>query len=104
MTTLQETHTEPEPVAESQARPLVSPETRVEAEAFINALAAVAGDGQAVYDALRDFCTGQKVEEAFGTIAAAALLIFSECITAPVEPGEYAPLIYPDNSRSTTDV
>jgi hypothetical protein len=100
MTTLQEPHTDATE-EETEAPEFITPEIRREAAEFINSLAAVAGDGPAVYDALRDFCQGQKVEDAFAIVAAASLLIFSECITEPVAPGDYAPVIYPDNRRNT---
>lgn len=91
MTTTAETATE----VETDALPLMADEVREEAEDLIRDLAAVAGDPGQVYARLQDHCRGQSAVDAFATIAAAAVLIFSECITTPTEPGEYAPATFP---------
>jgi hypothetical protein len=81
---------------DSERDALMPPEVREEAKELIWSLSAAAGDPEEVYARLQDFCRRQgKIEAAFTGTAAALLLIFSECITESVAPGEYAPLTYP---------
>lgn len=78
-----------------QREQFIAPDVRAEAENFVSRLASVAGDEEAVYGALRDYCQNRALEDAFAVTAAAALLIFSECITTPTQPGDYAETSFP---------
>jgi hypothetical protein len=68
---------------------------REEAEELIRTFAAVAGDADAVYGRLREYCRGRSTDDAFGGLAAATVLIFTECITLPAEPGDPVPVSLP---------
>lgn len=69
-----------------------------EASDLVRNLAATAGDTDATYAHLGRYCQSQKREDAFAGLAAALLVIFTECITTPTEAGAYAETSFPNRS------
>lgn len=86
--TLEQTDHEQEPPPMHEA-------VREEAEDLIRTFTAVAGDTPAVYARLRDYCRDRRTDDAFGGLAAVVVLIFTECLTVPAEPGEPVPVNLP---------
>jgi hypothetical protein len=62
---------------------------------LIRDLAASAGDPAAVWDELQDYCEPLTKDDAFAGFAAALLVMFTECVTNPTDPGEYTAVSLP---------
>jgi hypothetical protein len=78
-------------VDEEPTMPGMPDQLRDQALDLIRDLAAVAGDVDATWRRLRDYCMANpKKDDAFAGVAAALLLTFTECITTPTGPGEFA--------------
>lgn len=73
----------------------VPDELHEEVAELIRALAMVAGDHDAVYRCLQDYCSQRTTEPAFAGLAAALVVIFAECITVPTDPEQYAVVALP---------
>lgn len=95
MTTDTDTRPDEYEAPEAPPEPLMAQEVREEAQTLIRTLAAAAGNEGEVYERLRRYLRNKPTESALGGLAAAVVLIFAECITEPVEPGEYGPMTYP---------
>jgi hypothetical protein len=65
------------------------------AEELIRTLAAVAGDQPAVYDRMLTYVRASDRDSALGGLVAALVVMFSECITTPTAPGEFAAVDLP---------
>lgn len=66
-----------------------------DAQTLIRSLAAAAGDEPAVYKILTAYIRGTDHESALGGLAAALVVMFTECITTATEPGEYVEVDLP---------
>lgn len=78
--------------------PSVPEQLHDDASNLIRDLSAIAGNEVAVTEALRLTLARDKTkdkEASLGLLAAALIVIFSECITTPTEPGEFAETTLP---------
>ncbi|WP_210441509.1 hypothetical protein [Nocardioides xinjiangensis] len=73
------------------------------AQDLIRSLAAVAGDETAIYALLTAKIRGTDHESALGGLAAALVVMFTECITTPTSPGEFTEVDLPDGDASDLD-
>lgn len=85
--------------------PPIPDDLHEEARDLIRNLAAGGGDANRAYDALRAYCSPLAPEVALAGLAAALLVTFTECITHPVEPGDFADMALPHDPTegATTD-
>lgn len=75
--------------------PKIPDDLHEEARDLIRDLAATAGDADAIYEHLQHYCKPKSSEAAFAGFAAALLVMFTECITNPTDPGAYAEVSLP---------
>lgn len=75
--------------------PEIPDDLHEEARELIRNLAASGGDANGVYSVLQAYCSSLSPSAAAAGLAAALLVTFTECITHPVEPGDYADVALP---------
>ncbi|GAA1446403.1 hypothetical protein GCM10009641_69890 [Mycobacterium cookii] len=86
-----------ETIEHERTAPKIPDQLYEEARDLIRDLASSAGDAAATYAHLQEYCKPQTKDDAFAGFAAALLVMFTECITNPTDPGEFAEVSLPSN-------
>lgn len=84
-----------ETTVDQRPAPAIPDDLHEEVCDLIRALAATGGDADGAYAVLRAYCSRLSKDAAMAGLAAALIVTFTECITHPVEPGEFADLALP---------
>lgn len=82
---------------EQTSTPSIPADLHEEARELIRRLASTAGDTEAAFAHIRDYCRPRRDDDALPGLAAALLVTFTECITYPVDSGNYAAVSLPND-------
>lgn len=88
---------------EQTSTPSIPADLHEEARELIRRLASTAGDVDAAFAHVQDYCRPRRDDDALPGLAAALLVTFTECITYPVAAGEYAGVSLPGDDEGFGD-